>query len=363
VGDRVLADNPSGEEDRSLGQVDPRTWRKVELRAAKRDGGWAEVVLLRPASWLEERQARAGGRLYIAVPECGIDGNAEVLRIGPCPAIKPGRGQVVTGTFRHSSAQVLDVRLEGQEAPIGTTANHLFWSEDEEDFVRAEELEPGETLRTLNGTTTVVALAHRPGTQAVYNLEVELVHTYHVSRAGVLVHNGAPPACPGNGQTPNEGTPGKNQFGKRFRKDQKELFPEDEAARQAWVNRPRKTSRWDYSRDWHDKRATEIFGPGDGPDGKGRSIGARTYDKFYKGKDIEFKSGNWRKKLKKGIPQDELDRMSRQADRDMENKRRRRADPHWHFEHDPRTHPQLKPLLEKLTAGDVPWTWGPIAPF
>jgi hypothetical protein len=197
VGDRVLAENPSGEEDRALGEVDPRTWRRVELRATKHNGGSADIVLLRPASWLQEREARAGGRLYIAVPECGIDDNAEVLGVGPCPAVKLGRGRVVTGTFKHSSAQVLDLRLEGQEAPVGTTAHHLFWSEDEEDFVPAEDLEPGETLRTVQGTTKVGALTPRPGTQVVYNLEVEGAHTYHVGATGVLVHNGGPPNCPG----------------------------------------------------------------------------------------------------------------------------------------------------------------------
>src|SRR5258708_2466603 len=44
VGDRVRADNPTGERDTRLGEeVDPATWRKIELRASKKDGTFAEV--------------------------------------------------------------------------------------------------------------------------------------------------------------------------------------------------------------------------------------------------------------------------------------------------------------------------------
>jgi hypothetical protein len=192
-----LADNPTGEQDLSLGaEVDPATWRKIELRASKRDGSWAEVVLLRPVSWLEDRGARVGGTLEIAVPECGIDGRAEVLSITPCPPIKRGTGRVVTGTLKHTAANTINVYVEGEAEPIGVTANHLFWSADRRDFIRAEELHSGEALRTQTGTTKVVALRPSPLTRPVYNLEVELVHTYHVSASGILGHNGgAVPSC------------------------------------------------------------------------------------------------------------------------------------------------------------------------
>jgi RHS repeat-associated protein len=193
VGDRVLADNPTGEEDRSLGtEVDPATWRKIELRAPKRDGTWAEVVLLRPVSWLAARGARAGGTLEIAVPECGIDGHAELLSIAPCPPIKPGNGRVVTGTFKHSSAKVIDLYVAGQAEPIGTTANHRFWSEDRGAFVPAEALKPGERLRSVSGNPRVTAIGSNAATAAVFNLEVERVHVYHVSSGGILVHNATP---------------------------------------------------------------------------------------------------------------------------------------------------------------------------
>jgi hypothetical protein len=125
----------------------------------------------------------------IAVPECGIDVRAEILAIEPCPPIPPGPGRVVTGTFKHQSAAVVDVHVTGLAAPIGTTANHPFWSEDRQAFVRADELLPGDRLRTLSGTSKVLAVVTRAASAPVYNLEVQYAHVYHVDTSGVLVHN------------------------------------------------------------------------------------------------------------------------------------------------------------------------------
>ncbi len=117
---------------------------------------------------------------------------------------------------------------------------------------------------------------------------------------------------------------------------------------------PKKT-RWQYITEWHDKRATELFGKG-----KGRSIGKRDYDKTYKGKDIEFKSDNFSKGPRK---QDELDRMTTQIEKDIKNKKAGTANPHWHFDHDPTQAAEMAPLIKKLKEGGIPWTWGKTTPF
>jgi hypothetical protein len=200
LGERVWAENPTGEEDLSLGvEVEPATWRRLELRAPKEDGTWAEVVLLRPEWWLEEQAElndkdtlEVGDVVEISVPECGIEGKAEVLALGPCPQIAPGPGRVVTGTFKHSSAHILDVYVEGLDQPIGATANHPFWSEDRQEFVRSDELTTSELLRTVHGTARVVRTVARRIPEPVYNIEVLTTHTYHVGSLGVLVHNPDP---------------------------------------------------------------------------------------------------------------------------------------------------------------------------
>lgn len=196
VGDRLApVTNPGDDFDDSLGQkVEPETWRKLKLRARKDDGTDSQIELLRPLWWIEQESAEIGGRVYISVPECGIDGNAEVLAIESCPPIQTGDGPVVTGTFAHQSAEVLNVYVKGLDEPIGATANHPFWSDTLRDFVEAGELRPGERLYGVKGNPRITKVLPRGPPEPVYNIEVFGEHVYQISSCGLLVHNGGP--CP-----------------------------------------------------------------------------------------------------------------------------------------------------------------------
>jgi hypothetical protein len=199
VGERIRSDAPTEEFDLQFGTDIIRSdWRKVTLVAPKRDGSSADVVLLRPLQWLNDQQAEVGGTVFISVPECGIDGHANVLAIDPCPPIEPAGdlgGRIITGTFRHQVSASISLSIAGQAEPILCTGNHPFWSEDRHDFVRADSLQPNETLRTTSGSTIVTSLTHIPGSTPVYNLEIHGTHVYHVGTSGVLVHNGDPEDC------------------------------------------------------------------------------------------------------------------------------------------------------------------------
>ena len=106
-------------------------------------------------------------------------------------AANPGPGfQIVTGTFQHEAAQTLDISVEDELKPIGTTPNHPIWSVDREAFVRADSLTVGERLQTLNGIARIINITARGPPEPVYNLEVQVKHTYFVADSGVLVHNG-----------------------------------------------------------------------------------------------------------------------------------------------------------------------------
>ena len=88
--------------------------------------------------------------------------------------------------------EVYDLKLESESKPIGVTATHPFWSVDREAWVSAIDLEIGERLKTLAGTTGVESRTKRQEPETVYNIEVEGDHVYRVGESGVLVHNNSP---------------------------------------------------------------------------------------------------------------------------------------------------------------------------
>jgi hypothetical protein len=193
VCDRVLGENPelTAEDRATFGpEPDTATWKKLELHCPKRDGSWADVTMVQPPSWLAEQGARVGGTVEISVPECGIDGHAQVLTIGACPPVKRGQGHVVTATFRHHAVSTVHLRIEGSAEPIRCTGNHPFWSEDRRQFVRADALKIGEHLSSLDGPAALVSRTDQPNPKPVFNIQVQGTHVYLVGADGVLVHNG-----------------------------------------------------------------------------------------------------------------------------------------------------------------------------
>jgi hypothetical protein len=124
------------------------------------------------------------------MPEMGVVGQARVTAIKPCPPLEAGPGKIVTGTFRHSRAQVLELWVQGERAVIGVTAGHPFWSPDRQAWVPAGELRVGERLAAKDGSTPVVLRIEKyEQEEPVYNIEVEGDHCYRVGQQGLLVHN------------------------------------------------------------------------------------------------------------------------------------------------------------------------------
>ena len=192
TGMRVIGENPelADQQIEPLQIADPSGWRNVRLEMTKADGSLLKITLLRPVEWLDFQEAEVGSIIELDLPELGAAGPAQVLAIEPCPDIEPGNRPLITGTFEHTAANEIDLEIENEAAPIGTTDNHPFWSEDRQEFVEAGELKIGETLRLADGRTTcLTSITPRAGPQTVYNLEVSGEHVYHVGNTGVLVHN------------------------------------------------------------------------------------------------------------------------------------------------------------------------------
>lgn len=157
---------------------------------AKPDGGELHITLLRPIDWLELQERRVGNEIDLDWEELGATGRATILAIETCPSIETGSGRIVTGTFRHSAVNVIILYVSTEVQPIGSTANHPFWSETRKKFVPAGTLEIGERLRSASADNCfITSLVPREEKSEVFNLEIETEHTYSVGENGILVHN------------------------------------------------------------------------------------------------------------------------------------------------------------------------------
>ncbi|WP_416973955.1 polymorphic toxin-type HINT domain-containing protein, partial [Streptomyces sp. 4F14] len=82
---------------------------------------------------------------------------------------------------------------------LTATHEHPFWSPSEHDWVPADDLKPGMTLRTDDGSTVIVTGNRAFTKQArTYNLTVDNLHTYYVlaGETPVLVHNSSCSTAP-----------------------------------------------------------------------------------------------------------------------------------------------------------------------
>ncbi len=191
LGYRMAGTNPLRDHVDAI-DPDPETWRQISLHMHKESGNSLWIELLRPLEWIEETEAQAGKTIFLDLPEMGAVGEADVTMIGPCPPIKPGKGNVVTGTFKHEADErsgLVRLRVEGQEESTGVTANHPYWSEDRQEYVPVGELREGELVNTDSGARRVESITPDPDFRGfLYNLETT-EHVYRVGSLGTLVHN------------------------------------------------------------------------------------------------------------------------------------------------------------------------------
>ncbi len=191
-------------------------WRGLEIR--KDDGSVIDISLLRPNWWLNKAGAEVGAMIALSIPEMGVEGDAKVLRMTPSSvdSRKAAPGQrVVTGTFAHSNAKVLDLYFNDDSSnPLGVTANHPLWSANRDDWIEAGELEIGEYVETKDGVAQLTERRQRPGRHKVHNIEVHKDHNYYVSDLGILAHN----SCVGDGHLRSSKTIkfSQNKIGAKF---------------------------------------------------------------------------------------------------------------------------------------------------
>jgi hypothetical protein len=81
---------------------------------------------------------------------------------------------------------------------LTSTSHHPYWSQNDQEWKNASDLEAGDTLRTPQNSTAAIAHTRDwQGLQDAYDLTVDDLHTYYVTTGttNVLVHNNDE-ACP-----------------------------------------------------------------------------------------------------------------------------------------------------------------------
>jgi RHS repeat-associated protein len=95
--------------------------------------------------------------------------------------------RTVTRVWVHTD-RLATLRLEGEE--LTTTEDHPFWNVTDQAWQRADALDRGDFLATPDGEYVRFGdLGPDAYRGTAYNLTVAGVHTYHVGRNAVLVHN------------------------------------------------------------------------------------------------------------------------------------------------------------------------------
>ena len=106
----------------------------------------------------------------------------------------------VVNTYRTPSVPVIDLELSASHAAIeqlAVTRGHLFWVEGV-GWLRADAL-AAQPLWSTEAQLGAKLIREQPEPTTVYNLEVSEFHSYFVGHSHVLVHNGDPDSCVGDG--------------------------------------------------------------------------------------------------------------------------------------------------------------------
>ncbi|MFG2045656.1 polymorphic toxin-type HINT domain-containing protein [Dactylosporangium sp. NPDC048998] len=212
---RGYADNPKSDDNLF----------RVELFGATPEGGWVlEHVILANGGGMGPAEVpvflRGGGAARVRACGNSFSPDTEVLLAdGSTKAIADvEEGDLVLASDPETNATAshvvttlhvnLDIDLTvltvldestGQISVLRTTEGHPFWSSTRRSWIFAGQLEPGEQLRSTGGQDgRVLFRENYVGSQWMYNLTVDALHTYYVMAGAtpVLVHNDPAPPPP-----------------------------------------------------------------------------------------------------------------------------------------------------------------------
>ena len=171
--------------------ITPALWRAIYLEMHEDDGKLCQVELIRPLWWFEQEGAEEGKTIHIDMPEVAIVGDMKVVKIEEttCDSREKREGcQPITGRFIHEGATLIELEWENGHK-LQSTPNHPFRSLDRNDWIQAQDIRPGETMATKDGSLKLKAIHPVPGLHKVYNIETYRDHTFFVGDDAMWVHN------------------------------------------------------------------------------------------------------------------------------------------------------------------------------
>jgi YD repeat-containing protein len=168
---------------RGMGSVSVRSARSARVWSCKGNSFTAgTAVLMADGTRKDIEDVEVGEKVLATDPTTGR------TEAKPVTDVIKGSGQ----------KQLVEITVDTDGAKgsatgkITATDRHPFWVADQSGWTDAEDLEPGDRLRTPGGASvTVVAVRLWTERDQVYNLTVDGVHTYYVGAGArnVLVHN------------------------------------------------------------------------------------------------------------------------------------------------------------------------------
>jgi hypothetical protein len=190
LGSRVPKVNPRPwEYDGARDEPNSDDWAQLTLEYRRDDGSRLDIELLRPKAELERIDAKVGMQIPLHFNELLADGMATIKRIGDCPEIAHGDGNVVTARIvTRTTTELIEVELSGGVRFCGTPI-HPVWSEGVADWVPMEKLRPGDRLLGDAGPVEIISVRGVRTVESVFNLEIHGDHVYQVTKLGILVHN------------------------------------------------------------------------------------------------------------------------------------------------------------------------------
>ncbi|MFY1633364.1 polymorphic toxin-type HINT domain-containing protein [Solwaraspora sp. WMMB335] len=121
-----------------------------------------------------------------------VDVGDQVTATNPETGTTTAKTVTATHTNRDTDLTDLTVATDDGTTVINTTNHHPFYSDDQQAWINAADLNTNETLHTLDATTVKVAkITTRHSVTTMHDLTIADIHTYYVmvGETPVLVHN------------------------------------------------------------------------------------------------------------------------------------------------------------------------------